>query len=144
MRRPALAAVLVLLAAACSSPGTREAVLAGGEHALKLRAAQTRAFDTADKTFVMRGVVATLQDLGFMVNGADAALGTITARKFTQQAGVPYDLRMTVSVRPREPRQMLVRANAEYNNKPLEDPHAYQGFFNALGKALFLAAKEAE
>lgn len=137
------AAIFLVLLAACSSPGTTDAVLSGGEQALKLRAAQTRAFETADRTFVMRAVVATLQDLGFMVSGADAALGTVTARKFTTQGGVPYDLRVTVSVRARDAQQMLVRANAEYNNKPLEDPHAYQNFFNALGKTLFLAAKEA-
>jgi len=138
------AALAILLLAGCASQGTTDAVLSGGESALKLRAAQTRAFDTADKNRVLRGVVATLQDLGFMVSGADAALGTVTARKFTQEAGVPYDLRLTVSVRPRDAGRMLVRANAEFNSRPLEDPRAYQNFFAALGKTLFIAAEEVE
>jgi hypothetical protein len=112
---------------------------------LKLRSVQTRAFETTDKNRVMRGVIATLQDLGFMVTGADAALGTVSGRKFTQDsASVPHELRVTVTVRPRDERQMLVRANAEFNNKPVEDPAAYQNFFNALGRSIFLIAEKAE
>jgi hypothetical protein len=135
--------LLALLLAGCATDPSRE-VLSGAENALKTRTAQTRAFETSDKNAVLRGVVATLQDLGFMVNAADAALGTVTARKFVQEGGVPYDLRITVSVRPRDARQVLVRANAEFNSKPVEDPHAYQRFFSALGKTLFLAGKEVE
>ena len=140
----ALAVLLVAFLAACAKPGPGD-VLAGGESMLKLRSAQTRAFDTTDKNRVMRGVVATLQDLGFMVTGADAALGTVSGRKFTADAtGQVYELRVTVTVRPRDERQMLVRANAEFNNKPVEDPAAYQNFFNALGRSIFLVANKAD
>lgn len=140
----ALAVLLVALLAACAKPGPGD-VLAGGESMLKLRSAQTRAFETTDKNRVMRGVVATLQDLGFMVTGADAALGTVSGRKFTQDTGgVAHELRVTVTVRPRDERQMLVRANAEFNNKPVEDPAAYQNFFNALGRSIFLVANKAD
>lgn len=141
----ALAAVLALaFPAACSKPGAGD-VLSGGESMLKLRAAQTRTFETADRNRVMRGVVATLQDLGFMVTGADAGLGTVSGRKFTADStGQIYELRVTVTVRARDERQMLVRANAEFNNKPVEDPAAYQNFFNALGRSIFLAANKAD
>jgi len=138
----ALAALGVL--AACSSTGPEQA-LSGGDSMLKLRAAQTRTFETTDRTRVMRGVVATLQDLGFMVTGADAALGTVSGRKFTtDRAGQIHELRVTVTVRPRDERQMLVRANAEFNNKPVEDPAAYQNFFTSLGRSIFLAANKAD
>lgn len=137
------ALLLALLLAGCATDPSRE-VLSGADNALKMRTAQTRAFETSDKNRVLRGVVATLQDLGFMVTAADATLGTVTARKFTVESGVPYDLRVTVSVRPRDADRMLVRANAEFNSKPVEDPHAYQRFFAALGKTLFLAEKEVE
>ena len=137
------AMLLALLLAGCATDSSRE-VLSGADNALKMRTAQTRAFETSDRNAVLRGVVATLQDLGFMVNAADAALGTVTARKFIVESGVPYDLRITVSVRPRDARQVLVRANAEFNSKPVEDPHAYQRFFSALGRTLFLAEKEVE
>lgn len=140
--RAALFLVGTLAACAGSNPGE---VLSGADSQLKLRAAQTRAFDTADRTQVLRGVVATLQDLGFMVSGADAALGTVTGRKFTaDRGGKVYDLRMTVTVRPRDERQTLVRANAEFNNQPVDDPKAYQGFFAALGRSLFLDARQAQ
>lgn len=143
--RPGLLAALALAGlAGCASPGAREA-LSGGESMLKLRSAQTRSFDTADRNRVMRGVVATLQDLGFLVSGADAALGTVSGRKFTaDRGGQSHELRVTVTVRPRDDRRTLVRANAEFNNKPVEDPAAYQNFFGALGRSLFLAANEVE
>lgn len=140
----ALAVLLVAFLAACAKPGPGD-VLAGGESMLKLRSAQTRTFETTDRNRVMRGVVATLQDLGFMVTGADAALGTVSGRKFTADSGGQiYELRVTVTVRPRDERQMLVRANAEFNNKPVEDPAAYQNFFNALGRSIFLVANKAD
>ena len=144
MRARALAALAALaLLGACSSTSTGPA-LSGGESMLKLRAAQTRSFETADKARVMRGVVATLQDMGFMVTGADAALGTVSGRKFVGEGhGIP-ELRVTVTVRPRDERSMLVRANAEYQNQSVEDPVAYQNFFNALGRTLFLTAAQAE
>lgn len=139
-----LAVFLIAFLASCAKPGAGD-VLSGGESMLKLRSAQTRSFETGDRNRVMRGVVATLQDLGFMVTGADAALGTVSGRKFTADAtGQIYELRVTVTVRPRDERQMLVRANAEFNNKPVEDPTAYQNFFTALGRSLFLVAQKAE
>lgn len=142
--RPAVLALALLGAlAGCAGASSQREVLGGGESQLKLRSAQTRAFETADRDKVLRGIVATLQDLGFMITGADAALGTVTGRKFTSNgAGKSYDLRMTVSVRPRDSRRMLVRANAEFNNQAVEDPKAYQDFFAALAKSLFLADSE--
>jgi hypothetical protein len=144
--KPRSIAALVLLGALAACAGTRnDQVLGGGESALRLRSAQTRAFDTADRNQVLRGIVATLQDLGFMVTGADAALGTVTGRKFTtDRGGRTYDLSMTVTVRPRNATQTLVRANAEFNNKPVDDPQAYQNFFAALGKSLFLAGSQVD
>jgi hypothetical protein len=39
---------------------------------------------------------------------------------------------------------MLVRANAQYNVTPVEDPKPYQDFFNSLGKSLFLQAQNVD
>ena len=33
---------------------------------------------------------------------------------------------------------MMIRANAIYNNKPIEDPKVYQNFFAALERSLFI------
>lgn len=144
MMRAAASLAAIGVLAACASTGSREA-LSGGESMMKLRSAQTRAFETSDRARVMRGVVATLQDLGFVLSGADAALGTVSGRKFTaDRTGQVYELRITVTVRPRDERQTLVRANAEFNHQPVEDATAYQNFFTALGRSLFLTANQAD
>jgi hypothetical protein len=84
-------------------------------------------------------VIATLQDLGFVIDKADSLLGTVSATKLDS-----YALKMTVSVRPRGGTQLLVRANAQYNIKAVEDPQPYQQFFEALQKAMFLTAHEVD
>jgi hypothetical protein len=98
---------------------------------------QSRAFDTKDKNTTVRTVIATLQDLGFVVDKADDTLGSVTATKFTHN--VP--LKMTVSVRPRGD-QLVVRANAQYGIKPVNEPESYQDFFTSLAKSMFLDAHE--
>ena len=51
---------------------------------------------------------------------------------------------MTVSVRAKGKEQTIVRANAQFNVTPVEDPKPYQDFFNSLGKSLFLQAQEVD
>ena len=107
--------------------------------AVKLRSIQTRAFDTTDKTATLRTTMATLQDLGFVIDSADDVIGTVSATKLDR-----YALRMTVTVRPRGTTQLLVRANAQFGLRAVEDPQPYQQFFDALGKAMFLAAQQVD
>ena len=83
--------------------------------------------------------MATLQDLGFVVDNADELLGTVSATKLDR-----YALRMTVTVRSRGQRQSLVRANAQYQLRAVEDPEPYQQFYAALEKAMFLTAHEVD
>jgi len=113
--------------------------LLGSEEQLKLRSMQTRAFDTTDREKTLRTVIATMQDLGFIIDKADALLGTVSATKLDG-----YNLRLTVSVRPRGDSQLLVRANAQYNIKAVVAPKPYQDFFNALSKAMFLTANNVD
>jgi hypothetical protein len=44
-----------------------------------------------------------------------------------------------VTVRHDSPKKMSIRANAIYNNKPIDDPKVYQNFFAALQRTLFLS-----
>lgn len=108
------------------------AITAGGSQ-VELRQLQTREYDTLDKRGTLRSVVATLQDLGFVIDRADYELATISATKLQD-----YEIRMTVTVRKREGDRLAVRANARFNEKTIEDPKSYQDFFTALDKAMFL------
>ena len=132
----AMSAVIVLTGCQMNS---RDQILQTSASAVQLRSFQTRTFDTADRTQTLRTVIATLQDLGFVVDKADATLGSVSATKLEG-----YALRMTVTVRPLGPEQTMVRANAEYNSEAVEDPAPYQRFFDALEKAMFLTAHEVE
>ena len=141
--RSGLASAVVLLGACSSMPTTSQAVFASSG-AVQARQREERAFDTADRNRTLRAVLTTLQELGFVVDKADAGLGIITATKLDT-----YTLRATVTVRPRGAEQMLVRVNAQYSllhqpggARPLDDPAAFQDFFAALSKAMFLTAQE--
>ena len=105
--------------------------------AVQLRSYQTRAFDTTDRQSTLRAVIAALQDLGFVIDRADAAIGVVSASKLDG-----YRLRITVTVRPRGETQMLVRVNAAAGRAAVTDPGPYQDFFAVLEKALFLQARE--
>lgn len=102
---------------------------------VKLRSIQSRRFETNDKTKALRTAIATLQDLGFVIDKADNTLGTVSATKLSG-----YNMRMTVSVRPSSTKELIVRANAQYNLKAVENPEPYQQFFAAYEKAMFLTA----
>jgi hypothetical protein len=106
---------------------------------VQLRQMQTRAFDTTDVEKTLRAAIATLQDLGFVVDKADLDLGTVTATKLDG-----YALRMTVTVRHRGKTQVSVRANAQYNLAPVTEPQPYQSFFVALERAMFLSAHQVD
>jgi len=110
------------------------------ESQLKTRSMQTRAFDTTDKKKMMQTVISTMQDLDFVIDKADLLLGSVTGTKFTKNMNVA----MTVTVRERGEKQLLVRCNAQYGITTIEDPVTYQDFFNVLGKALFLTAQQVD
>ena len=129
--------VLLLLVTGCAT--TQQNLLDSDSSQVQLRSIQTRAFDTTDKEKTLRTIMSTLQDLGFVIDKADATLGTVSATKLKH-----YALRITVTVRPRGETQMLVRANAQYNVQPVTDPEPYQQFFTSLEKAMFLTAHQAD
>ena len=107
--------------------------------AVELRSFQTRAFDMTDKEKMLNAVIATLQDLGFIIDKADEDLGLVTATKYSG-----YQIRMSVIVQPRGKTQLAVRASALYNDKAIEEPMPYQDFFTALEKSLFLTSHQVD
>ena len=135
----------ILLLAACAT--THDRLLDMETSQVQLRSIQSRAFDTTDKEKTMRAIIATLQDLGFMLDRADYTLGVVTASKArgdSYQMQTPAALRVTVTVRPRGEKQLLVRASAEYLRSPVTDAKPYQNFFNSLEKAMFLEAHQVD
>lgn len=118
---------------------TQQRLLDSESSQVQLRSIQTRTFDTTDKEKTLRTVMSTLQDLGFVLDKADATLGTVSATKLKN-----YALRITVTVRSRGETQLLIRANAQYNIEPVTDPEPYQQFFTSLEKAMFLTAHQAD
>jgi hypothetical protein len=122
-----------LLFVGCVTP--KEQLLHTDSSQVQLRSIQTRVFDTTDKEKTLRTIIATLQDLGFVLDKADATLGSVTATKLNR-----YALRITITVRLKGEKQMLVRANAQYETVAVEDPLPYQQFFTSLEKAMFLTA----
>ena len=121
----------------CAS--SKSQIMDSDESQVQLRSIQSRAFDTTDRNKMLRTVMATLQDLGFVVDNADEMLGTVSATKLDR-----YALRMTVTVRPRGRGQTLVRANAQYQLRAVEDPEPYQQFYASLEKAIFLTAHQVD
>ncbi|MBI4524267.1 MAG: hypothetical protein HY695_10710 [Deltaproteobacteria bacterium] len=136
-RKFCLCIILAAVFSACQY--TAKDLLDSDESQVKIRSIQTRAFDTTDREKTLRTIIATLQDLGFVIDNADHNIGSISGTKLNY-----YQLRMTVTVRPRGTTQLLVRANARYNVTPVLDPEPYQQFFTAFGRAMFLEAHQVD
>ena len=127
---------VAMASAGCQTDSKRQVLMMDSSQ-VALRSIQTRAFETTDYNRTVRTVIATLQDLGFVIDKADHELGTVTATKLDG-----YVVRMTVTVRPRGPKQTAVRANAQFGVFAVSDAKPYQQFFVALEKAMFLTANE--
>ena len=126
---------LVLIFCACALK--QKNILQANDSQVRLRSMQSRVFDYTNRNLMLRTIIATLQDLGFVIDDADENLGTVSG---TKRSG--YSLRMTVSVRPRGNSQLIVRSNAQFNLQTVDDPEPYQQFFSALSRALFLEAQK--
>ena len=117
---------------------TNQSVLGTQNSQVETRNYQSRTFDTSDKKMVLRSVISTMQDLGFIIDRADETLGTVSGTSFKN------DSKMTVSVRPVGTKQTMVRANAQSKLREISNPMAYQNFFNALSQSMFLDAHMVE
>ena len=94
---------------------------------LQVQRMQTRIFDTNNRSGLVRGVIAAMQDLSFVIDNADAQQGIIAAKKYGD-----YLIEMTVTVQPISNRQILVHGIAQYKLKTIEDPFLYEQFFSSL------------
>ncbi len=132
-------ALVALTLAGCGSSPNAQILETGGKSQVELRAIQGRLYKTTEREVMLRTVIATLQDLSFVMDKAHLELGTVSGTKLDG-----YQLRMSVTVRPRDETHMIVRANAQLGITPVTDPEPYQAFFQALSKAAFLEAHPIE
>ena len=133
----ALLCLAVMPAAGCAA--SPQQAIFDTQSAVQQRSYQSRAFATTDRRQTLRTLMATLQDLGFVIDKADATLGSVSATKLDD-----YELRVSVTVRPRGETLTLVRMNAVWRNGPITNPVMYQDFFAALEKAMFLTAQQVD
>ena len=86
-----LAMVLWLPLTGCPTPyewrhegqwDSRDQVWLSEQSQVKLRAAQSRVFDTTDRRRTIEAVIDTMQDLGFMVEVLDENLGIVSGKRF--------------------------------------------------------------
>jgi len=82
---------LCLLLQGCPTPyelrhqdqwDSREQIWLSEESQVKLRAAQSRVFETADRRRALEAIVDAMQDLGFMVEVLDEELGIVSGKRF--------------------------------------------------------------
>ena len=175
-------AVVGVLLPACLTPfearhevasDSRDEIWMSEESQVALRAAQSRVFDTTDRIGILSAIVATLQDLGFIIEVADEDLGIVSGKRFDPlEPTFPdptyhtYDddaslfltrsymtwgpffhrtnlVRATVTVRKRGESQSVVRANAQFYLRAVQDSEPYQRFFHALEETLLLEGRAA-
>lgn len=129
-----LLASLILAGCATQAPD-----VTGAGSQVQIRQIQTREYDTLNKDMTLRSVIATLQDLGFVIDKASADLGTVTATRYDK-----YKMRMTVTVREKDSQRIAVRATARIDENAVDDPKTYQDFFMALDKAMFLTLQKVD
>jgi hypothetical protein len=118
---------------ACSMQQPERQFQPSDKSAVEMRVMQTRVIEGEAPT-VMRGVVATLHDLGYRINKAEPSAGTVTATKLER-------VRLTAVVQQRESRQSIVRANAVVLlpriESQVDDPQFYlRNFFVPLSATL--------
>ena len=125
----------------------------------ELIALQTRDYDTT-KEQAISGVVAVLQDLGYIIQTSDFQSGLITAKSPTKANFVPFvgrrmdDTRTTGTVRKLKNGKVRVRLNfveskrlsfgygmKQDNERPIYDPSVYQDAFNKIRNQLFIQKK---
>ena len=132
----------LLLLAACNT--SHKELLKAPEEQAALRGMQTRVYDTTDEPATMRAVIATMQDLGVVIDDANAALGIVSGTKFDSARFGGSTVRIQVAVKRHGQKQMSVRVSAQAGTKTVTDPGAYQDFFMSLSKGMFLTAHEIE
>ena len=140
--RISIAATILLLLSlqGCVKDSKQALFQTGDASAVELRSFQSRVFDTTDRLKTLKTVIATLQDLGFVIAKVDNDVGVVSGSKYANR----HSALMTVTVRDKNETQLFVRASVQQHLKAVEDAAIYQDFFIALEKAMFLKAHQVD
>ncbi|MCP9471523.1 MAG: hypothetical protein NNA30_02155 [Nitrospira sp.] len=85
--------VFCLLMQGCPTPyelrhdsqwDARAQIWLSDESQVKIRAAQSRVFDTTDRRRMLAAIISTMQDLDFMVEVLDEELGIVSGKKYVE------------------------------------------------------------
>lgn len=136
---------------------------------LQIREFQTRAYDTKDFKMVMKAVMHTLQDDGFIVKQANVDLGLLTAQKEidVESAGEALFLTLLAGSQARYKKNSIIESSAnisDFGDKTrvrinfqtkvmdnhggvmkvhqVENAKFYQDFFSKVDKAIFLGKEK--
>lgn len=147
-RRDGLLLLAGTLAGCAPSAQQQAAALMPTRTAVDARARQSRRFETADQTLMLRAVVGTLQDLGYSIQESQINLGIVVGLKLATAR-----IRAQVVVqRAADQSATIVRASFQTSmprpgatlafGEQLDTPELYQGFFEKLSQSVFLTAHE--
>ncbi len=133
MRKIVLAFALAGTLVGCAANQPQVEFIPSRKSAVELRSMQVRAVP-ADADATMRGIIATLHDLGYRITRVEPDARTVSATRQTT-------LRLAVVVQPRGPAESTVRANATIiaplREAQVDSPEFYQrNFFEPLGATL--------
>lgn len=120
MKKHYLLLAIAILLAGCVTDSRKE-LFATDQSQVQLRSYQTRVFDTTDKNKTLKTVIATLQDLGFVISRADSVVGVVTGEKYANQ----HSAVLTATVQERGKTQTMVRVNVQQSLKAVEKPEPY-------------------
>jgi hypothetical protein len=132
---------------------------------LEVRQIQTRTYQNRNMKQVMKAVINTLQDDGFIIRNADKELGFVTAAKDVEVGGFggPFSVQLFGGAEPRYDRAATFEASiniSEFGDETkvravfqrrvvdnfgapssvqsIQDPRFYQEFFMKIDKSLFI------
>jgi hypothetical protein len=141
---------LILIGFGCSTtvPTTKTS--------LEIQSIQSKEFETT-KNIAFASVISVFQDLGYVVNSAEAGTGFITAKSPTSKGFVPFvgnvmrDTKATAFIEELKPGITRVRLNfvesketsSGYGAKslrdtPIENPKVYENAFQKIREGIFI------
>lgn len=125
---------IFFLASCVEQKKTQARLFDSDKNQAELKKMQTRIFDTNDQDKILKDIISTFQDLGFVIDKTDIVLGMVSATCVKSY----QDVRMTVTIRPKGDKQLIIRANIQFGTDTVLDPFQYTEYFKSLASTILL------